>query len=313
MPLSCCHPRSYATLLAVVLVAITVLIGACSANVAPRLVYRDYVALGDSWTADVGTTLPPTTQFVPFGCFQSSTDYPHQVAALLHVATFRDASCSGATTDDMAYPQSVLLGGVNPPQFDRLTKATDLVTLGIGGNDIGLVGDVVDCLNLLPGGLGLPASLGGSCQARFDAGGTDRIAQAIAATEPKLVQTIEGIRLRSPHARILLVNYLDAIPANGVGCWPVVPIENQDVAYLQAKFLQMNDMLAEAARVTHAQLVDTYSATLGHDVCQAPNVRYVEGLVPLSLNPPGLAFPLHPNAAGAAAQTRAVYAAILDR
>ena len=42
--------------------------------------YENYVALGDSYTADVFTTFPPTTQYVPIGCGQSVTDYPHQLA-----------------------------------------------------------------------------------------------------------------------------------------------------------------------------------------------------------------------------------------
>ena len=66
------------------------------------------------------------------------------------------------------------------------------------------------------------------------------------------------------------------------------------------------------ATLAHVQVVDVYSSTLGHDVCQPPTVRYVEGLVPLSANPPGVNFPLHPNGAGAEAQTQAVYAAIED-
>ena len=265
--------------------------------------YREYVALGDSWSADVFTTFPPTTQYTPLDCAQSSTDYPHQIAALLHIPTFRDATCGSATTVEMTQPQALPLGGTNPPQFNRLTPTTDLVTLGIGGNDIGLAGDVGSCLNLLP------APLGTSCKATFTAGG-DQVSKAITATAPKIATTLQQIRARAPHARILLVNYLNGIPANGVGCWPIVPIWNVDIAYLQAKFVQMNAMLATVAHANHVQLADTYTPTLGHDVCQAPTVRYAEGLIPISLNPIGLAFPFHPNGAGAEAQTQAVYAAV---
>ena len=46
-----------------------------------------------------------------------------------------------ATTDDFYSPQEDLpLGGTNPAQFDRLTPTTDLVTVGIGGNDAGIAG-----------------------------------------------------------------------------------------------------------------------------------------------------------------------------
>jgi lysophospholipase L1-like esterase len=274
--------------------------------------YTNYVALGDSYTADVlSGPLPPTTQFVPLFCGQSPTDYPHQVAAALHVPTFHDQSCGSATTANMTQPQSLYFGEVAAPQFDALSTATDLVTLGIGGNDVGFVGDAEQCLNLVPTPIpGAPVGLGGSCAAADTAGGVDRISQAIAAAEPKVEQALAGIRQRAPNARILLVNYLDAVPLGGVGCWPFVPVQDEDMAYLAQKFVEMNHMLATAAAAQQAQLVDSFTPTIGHDVCQLPTVRDVEGLIPLSLNPPDQNFPMHPNGAGANAQAAAVEAAI---
>ncbi|WP_163567616.1 GDSL-type esterase/lipase family protein [Fodinicola feengrottensis] len=166
---------------------------------------QEYVALGDSWSADVNI-LNVTTKYVPFGCVQSARDYPHQVAAALGVPTFRDATCGGAITDNMAGPQSAPLGGTNTPQFDRLTTKTDLVTIGIGGNDVGLVGMVEGCISLLPSltpvpGATLPSPLGASCQPKFVVGGVDKISQAIAQAAAKIANVIAGVRARSPHAR----------------------------------------------------------------------------------------------------------------
>ncbi|MFJ9785225.1 SGNH/GDSL hydrolase family protein [Amycolatopsis sp. NPDC101161] len=264
--------------------------------------YHEYVALGDSWTADVFVTLPPTTEFTPLDCAQSTSDYPHELAGALGVGTFRDASCGGATTTDFTQPQKLPLGGTNPPQFDRLTATTDLVTVGIGGNDIGLASAVTKCLNPLPVS---------TCKAKFTAGGVDQLENAVTATAPKIAASLWAIKERSPRARILLVNYLAGLPASGKGCWPVIPIADGDVAYLQAKFLSMNAMLARVAADNGVELVDTYSPTLGHDACQAPTVRYVEGLIPISAsNPLLLAFPFHPNGAGAAAQSEIVLDAV---
>lgn len=280
---------------------------------APVPQYRDYVALGDSYTADVLTTFPPTEQYVPLGCGQSATDYPHQLAKLLHVTTFFDASCGGATTANMTQPQNVVTG-INPPQFSHLSAATDLVTIGIGGNDVGLVGDAESCLNVVPFPIpGAPEVLGGSCAAQDNKGGVDQINQAILQAAPKIASTLAEIRQLAPNARILFVNYLDAVPVDGKGCWPIVPVQNEDMAYFTQKFIEMNNMLDWMASISHVQVVDVYSATIGHDVCQAPTVRYVEGVIPFSLNPPALNFPLHPNGAGAEAQTQAVYAAIMDQ
>ena len=76
--------------------------------------------------------------------------------------------------------------------------------------------------------------------------------------------------------------------------------------YLYARFLELNAMVARAAAKGGADLVDTYTPSIGHDVCAAPNQRYVEGLGVLSLNDVAIAIPAHPTAAGARAQAAAV-------
>jgi lysophospholipase L1-like esterase len=262
--------------------------------------YHEYVALGDSYTSSSGFTNLPDTRFVPLGCAQSTNDYPHQVARLLDVDTFTDASCGGATTDDFTGAQSVL-GSSNAPQFDRLTATTDLVTIGIGGNDVGLVGLATTCIE--------DSLTGKSCKKHYTSGGTDQISAKIAAAEPKLEAAIDGVRARSPQARIVLVNYLDAVPDNGTACFPRVPIlSNTDMAWFTAKFKEMNAMLATSAAGAGADLADTYTPTIGHDACKAPTTRYVEPLTILSLNPVGsLSVPLHPNVSGANAQSQIVF------
>ena len=58
-------------------------------------------------------------------------------------------------------------------------------------------------------------------------------------------------------------------------------------------------------------LVDTYTPTIGHNACTLPTVRYVETAGVLSINPTvNIAAPLHPNVAGANAQSAIVGDAI---
>jgi len=273
--------------------------------------YHEYVALGDSWSADVNL-LKITTQYAPFGCVQSSADYPHQVAAALGIAQFQDATCGGATTDDMTQPQSAPLGGSNPPQFDRLTKTTDLVTVGIGGNDVGLVGVITSCINLLPSltllpGVTLPEPLGAPCKPNYVSGGVDTVSQKIAAAAPKIAAVIDGIKARSPHATIEVVNYFNPIPTQG--CYPYVQIDNEDVPWLHDKLAEMDAMLAGVAASEGVELADTDPGTAGHDVCQLPGAQYATGLIPLSTDPL-IAVPFHPTQLGADHQAERVLAAL---
>lgn len=273
--------------------------------------YVEYVALGDSWTADVvilnGDGLP-ATEHAPIDCAQSHRNYPKLVAKALKVPTFRDASCGSATTDDFANPQDGLpLGGTNAPQYDRLTKKTDLVTVGIGGNDAGIASAALDCLSVIPvenpisdTGPGLPF---GGCKAKYTAGGRDQLSDQIKAAKPKLIRAYKRIQKLAPRARVLALDYLSAVPQHA--CYPTLPATETDVQYLYARFLQLHKMVKKAARKAGVEYVDTYTPSLGHDVCQGPTVRYAE-VLGVSVNDVAVGVPAHPNAAGARAQAAIV-------
>ena len=251
-----------------------------------------YVALGDSYTA-APLVLPQVGE--PIGCSRSSANYPSLVARALGIAAFRDVSCSSATTEHMTAPQSVPLG-VNAPQFDALSDGTELVTVGIGGNDVGLVGAAVTCAEL-----GALAPTGTACRSHFNSGGQDRVVAQIAATAPKIAAVVAGIRERSPHARIVVVGYPDVLPRSGNGCYPLVPLSPDDVRYFDGLIVQLNEMLAATSTANGAEYVDTYLDSVGHDVCTLPPVRWFEGLVPTAP-----AFPLHPNGLGEQSMARSV-------
>lgn len=239
---------------------------------------RNYVALGDSFAAG---PLIPNQHGSPIGCLRSDHNYPSLLAAAIG-ATLTDVSCSGATTENMTGPQSVPLG-TNPPQLDALRADTDLVTLSISGNDIGFASIVATC-----GLLSLTNPFGAPCAKHY--GG--QLSATIAATAPKVAAVLQGIRARSPHAKVLLVGYLRILPP-AKGCWPLVPVSAGDVPYLDDVQRQLGAMLAAQASANGASYVDPYPGSLGHDVCQPIGRKWVEGLLPTSP-----AAPIHPNLAG---------------
>ncbi|MGY0017432.1 GDSL-type esterase/lipase family protein [Streptomyces sp. YJ-C3] len=305
-------------LLAAALAALPLLL-AHPATAAPRDPvprYHEYVALGDSWSADV-TPVGIRTDQVPSGCAQSAWNYPRQVAAALKVPAFKDATCGAATSDHLRAAQDVtyvpgLLDGVNQPQLDRVSKTTDLVTFGFGGNDIGLASAALGCFSLLPdltplSGPKLPAPLGGNCRSGWvGPDGRDLMTRRIEDAEPKLVRAVEAVRAAAaPGATVLVVDYLAGVPVDR-GCYPYVQAHDGDLMWLGAKLKELNAMLERAAARAGARFVDTYRGSVGHDVCQAPGTKWVEGFVPLTTDPPGLAVPLHPNRLGADHQARSV-------
>jgi hypothetical protein len=247
---------------------------------APASAAQEYVALGDSYAA--GPLIP--VQVPIFGCLKSNNNYANLTARDLGLQ-LKDATCSGAETEDMENPQNVDPDGPNPPQFDRLTKKTRIVTLQIGGNDIGFSSIAEDCMSDSPEGT--------PCQDRYVVDGHDEISARIQATAPLVAAVFDGIKARSPKARILFVNYAAILPHSGPGCWPQMPITEGDVPYVRAKQEELNAMLAAQAAAAGAEVIDWYAASVGHDACQPPVIRWVEPVVPVNA-----AAPIHPNLGG---------------
>ena len=100
--------------------------------------YDQYVALGDSYTA--APLVPPTDTSTL--CLRSAVNYPALVAEAMPGTALTDVSCSGASTRNTVRPQTGR-GGSVPPQFDALRPGTDLVTIGLGGNDDQLFGSLL--------------------------------------------------------------------------------------------------------------------------------------------------------------------------
>jgi len=256
-----------------------------------------FVALGDSFAA--GNLIPASPSGTPAGCLRSSHDYGADAAAALGVTRYIDATCTSATTKSMTQPEPVLLG-TNPPQFNSLAADDSVVTLTIGGDDVGFLRVLETCAVL-----SLTDLFGDPCQRHYTAGGTDRLAAAVNATAPKVAAVLRGIHARAPSARVLLVGYPDILPTTGDGCWPEVPFAFGDVPYLRGVEISVNQMLARTAAANGATFVDTYTPTIGHDACQSPQVKDVEGLIPASL-----AYPFHPNLRGERVMAHQVVAAL---
>jgi lysophospholipase L1-like esterase len=263
-----------------------------SLAIAPAARAADWVGLGDSYAAG---PLIPNQSLQPLGCLRSSRNFAHLAAARVGMS-LADASCSGAETGDMTSAQSTD-AGTNPPQFNALSAATKVVSLQIGGNDVGFTEILENCVTYNP--------FSHPCQDRYVVNGRDEISARIAATGPKVASVLAGIKSRSATARVLVVNYAAILPESGRGCWPQVPLAYADVPYLRAKEHELNAMLATQASAAGARLVDDFTASTGRNACTSPTVRWVEPLVPNNA-----AAPFHPNARGEAGVADAVVAAL---
>jgi lysophospholipase L1-like esterase len=91
---------------------------------------KRYVALGSSMAAGPG--IPPRARDAPLRAARSAANYPHLVAERLGLDLV-DVTYSGATTANVLTDRQ----HGSPPQAGVLDGSEVLVTVTIGGNDVG--------------------------------------------------------------------------------------------------------------------------------------------------------------------------------
>jgi lysophospholipase L1-like esterase len=239
---------------------------------------RSYVAIGDSFTAGPGLAeIRPDGAF----CFRSDHNWPSLLARALRTKAFSDVSCAGATTGD------VLRDGTARPQLDAVRPGTDLVTVGIGGNDGNLF-----------------ASLISACTGGHGACGEfshDSAPAILRQTVASIVAVLEDVRTKAPKATVLLVGYLRIMPESG-SC-PTIGIPAADAAAVAGAEQALDQALADAARQAAVPYVSMRDASRGHDACAGAEAWTNGGTV---TDDDGIAF--HPRLAGMQAVARAVEA-----
>ena len=224
-----------------------------------------YVALGSSMAAGPG--IPPRARDSNFRAGRSENNYPHLLARRLGYDLV-DVTYSGATTAD-------LLEGKRA-QVDALDGSESLVTITVGGNDVGYV-------PLLMAG-SLPRLL--RPRSLFDQG--ERTA-ALDALPAKLTAVARAARTRSPEARVVFVDYLTLLPPEG----SPKGLSDDHVALGRRVAEGLARCTAQAAMAEGCELVRASRASRDHHPW-AP--------IPWSNGPglpiPGRPIPFHPNEVG---------------
>lgn len=246
-----------------------------------ELRYARYVALGDSFAA-FGPVDAPTSG--PQSCLRSSLNYPAVLAESGYIGELVDVTCGGARTTDMTASQIT----ETPPQFDALTGDTDLVTLSIGGNDIGF-GDIAGCV------ITTRAEAGSPCRDRLEMS----VTAALDALPAQLDAVYAGIRERSPDARIVTTAYMPLVPADG-GCGFVSAMAPGDVTWTRYVTDRINLLVAGAADRAGAELAAPSDAADRH-ACAPADQRYTD-----FTGAETGSHPMHPTAPGQAAMADAV-------
>jgi lysophospholipase L1-like esterase len=160
----------------------------------------EYVAMGSSFGAGPGLT--PRADGSPRLAGRSSVNYAHRFAETSGLV-LRDVTYSGATTGDILNPSA---SGVSA-QLDAVTADTRLVTITVGGNDIGYLGTLT--LSSLPGILRNRSPNRRKVAEAIDPTTMDARMQQLQAS---LVTIVGRIHKRAPLSAVVIVDYLTILP-----------------------------------------------------------------------------------------------------
>jgi len=249
-----------------------------------------YVALGSSMAAGPG--IGPRASGAPWRAGRSARNYPHLVAERLNLDLV-DVTYSGATT---AHVLTEHQHGA-APQITALDGSETLVTVTIGGNDVGYI-PLLTVASLPHVVRHLPV-LGGRIGELLDRDARDRALQQVFES---LCAVGKALRQRAPGARILFVDYLTVLPPAGV---PAPPLSERDAELGWHVATTLERCTADAAAATDCEVVRAGAASRDHHAWSDEPWATTPG-VPL----PGRPAPLHPNGAGMRAVAELVWTAV---
>jgi len=248
-----------------------------------------YVALGSSMAAGPG--IRPSAAGAPFRSGRSARNYAHLVAERLNLDLV-DVTFSGATTAHVLVDRQRSA----EPQIQALDGTEELVTITIGGNDVGYVPLLMAAS--LPAVVRRLPPFAAGLRELLDPDAREKALDGIGAA---LHAVGTAVRQRSPRARVVFVDYLTLLPPDGEAATPL-SVEHANLGRVVAR--RLADATAEAAQGTGCELVRAGQASRNHHGWSADPWAVAAGL-PLPWRPA----PFHPNAAG----MRAVAGLILEQ
>jgi lysophospholipase L1-like esterase len=235
-----------------------------------------------------GPGIRPHADGAPRGSGRSARNYAHLVAERLNLDLV-DVTFSGATTAHvLTEPQRGA-----PPQIDALDGSEQLVTITIGGNDVGYIPLLMAAA--LPRAARLLPPVGTLLN-------RDTREQALGAVGDSLCAVGTAVRRRAPNARVIFVDYLTMLPPDGQRA---APLSAADAGLGRHVAACLEQLTAAAAQATGCDIVRAAHASRSHHAWSAEPWT-VGAAWPLPWRPA----PFHPNAAGMRAMAELIVGAV---
>lgn len=233
-----------------------------------------YVAFGDSFSSGEGETNDifylPATNTVQNRCHISTRSYPYLIGKVWNLET-KNRACSGSRVNDVRVEADAVAQEATRKGYPSF------ISVGIGGNDIELMGKLKTCLNI------------GQCEwasiEKRYAG-----AEEIKALFPKIVELINSFKLEYPDISLAMIGYPSVVnTADDARCGVLVStmLNKEERRYMNESIKYLNQVLKAAASYTKITYVNIEDALVGERLCDSSeramnSVRLGDDIAPLS-------------------------------
>ncbi|MBM7504033.1 SGNH/GDSL hydrolase family protein [Agromyces aurantiacus] len=192
-----------------------------------------FAAVGDSFAAGVGAG-----SYLDTSCYRSSKSYPKLIDADANRKLVSFPACSGASTVETL------------AQVATISTTAKLVTVTVGGNDVGFSDVMRDCFVLVSN----------SCQSRIDAGAAIATSQDF---RDDVAAVIAAIRNRTePDAKIVVTGYPLLFHENSSGVNPKYTWADE----VNDETAVLNGVIQSVAESNGAVFVDVMDDFAGHGI-----------------------------------------------
>lgn len=228
----------------------------------------EYAAIGDSFAAGTGGR-----SYLDTSCYRSSKGYPKLLDADANLRLVAFPACSGASTGD-----------VISQQVPAIPSTARVVTVTVGGNDVGFANVMRNCF----------VSVSSSCASSIANGAAIAASDTFAAS---IRNVVDQAQAKAPNAKVIVTGYPLLFHLNSSG----VNSKYSWADEVNAETVALNDVIELNAVAAGAVFVDAEGPFAGHGIGSSSPwindwnlLRYVDSF--------------HPNATGYVAYANALRA-----
>jgi len=223
-----------------------------------------YLALGDSFTSGEGEIDDSYYLGGPSNkCHVSSRSYPFLLANSWNM-TVRSAACSGAT---MQTARGNSAKSNQPAQLTELeVRSPQVTTVGMGGNDAGLIGKLKDCLGV------------DTCKWASSAENRRQTAMEIKNLYPHLKQFYADVKVRTLGA-VIVIGYPRIITSQQDCASTVGALLNQtERVFMNEAIHYLNQVILAATVDVGVEFANVEQVLSGGELCSSFEAAYMNGL-----------------------------------